>query len=147
MLQKAVISFSLIFFLFACAEDKPTAPPTNDQLAKEVLGKYSTTEFKLTLENKAPIDILSVGGYIEIELYDDKTTTGTFYLPDTLDLTVGGEFVANLSGTYIIKNNKLNFEHNADTFIRNVDFDFFESQLSGSYEKSGVLVEMKLSME
>ncbi len=147
MLQKIVISFSLIVFLFACAEDKPTAPPTNDKLAKEVLGKYSTTEFKLTLENKAPIDILSVGGYIEIELYDDKTTTGIFYLPDTLNLTGGGEVVADLSGTYSIKNNKIKFQHTADTFLRNIEFSLIGKKLSGSYGRSGVLVEIELLMK
>ena len=147
MLQKITSSLFLVLFLFACSEDKPTEPTTNDNLAKEVLGKYSSPEFKLTLENKAPIDILSVGGYIEIELNEDKTTTGTFYLPDTLNLTGGGEVVADLSGTYTIKNNKISFEHTADTFLRNIEFSLVGKKLSGSYEKTGVLVEIELLMK
>lgn len=147
MLQKIVISFSLIIFLFACSEEKPTAPTTNDKLAKEVLGKYLSLEFKLILENQAPIDILSIGGYIEIELNEDKTTTGIFYLPDTLNLTEGGKVLADLSGTYSIKNNKINFEHTADTFLRNMEFSLIGKKLSGSYEKSGVLVELELLMK
>jgi len=144
MLRKIAALLTLILFVFSCSEEKITESVNP---MEEILGKYSTTTFLFTLENDAPLDILSVGGYINIELNEDKSTDGLFYLPDTLGLTEGGEARIELVGLFDMVDNIVTFDQDADTFIRNVEWVYSDSKISGKYSKTDVVIEVVLSKE
>jgi len=132
-MKRALVLFAVITILSGCA-DNSTEPDTPKLTVDNVKGNYSTTAFKLT-ENGTLTDILAEGGYINLNLLVDGTTSGQFFIPKTI---TGDSLDINLSleGTFTIVNDSVAFQHNADTFIRDIKWAFQDNQLTGKYVKS-----------
>ena len=67
----------------------------------QVTGQYQSVVFSVGM-----IDVLSVGGSIDITLTTDKTCSGRLFIPDTLGLTEGGVFDADLIGTFTLSSER-----------------------------------------
>ena len=138
MIRTTLIHLTVILFLFGCSEN--STEPNVDV----IFGNYSSSLFTLALDGNSPIDVLSAGGYINIELSEDSTTIGELFIPDTLDLTGGGDLKFNLIGQFKLEGNSITFEQNADTFIRNAEWLYSSQKISGNYSKDGVVIEVVL---
>ncbi|HLB37993.1 MAG TPA: hypothetical protein VJL31_15580 [Gemmatimonadales bacterium] len=117
--------------LLACTDptlDPPpvesAAPPT----VQEVAGSYNATTFT-TREGGVTIDRLAQGALLDIVLQADSTTTGRLFVPDGAE--DGGDFDANLAGTWVLRGDTVEFDHMADTFVRDMPFVFSNNKLTG----------------
>lgn len=90
-----------------------------------VAGTYTATTFTVTEDGSAAEDILALGGTLTMTLNANGTTTGSLFVPG--GLAGGGDFLADLEGTWDMDNDgRITFDHEADTFLRDVAFDFDE---------------------
>lgn len=140
-MKKAILLFAVITILLGCA-DNSTEPVTPKLTVDMVKGNYSTIAFNLT-ENGTSTDILAEGGHININLLIDRTTTGQFFIPKTIS---GDSLDINLSleGTFVIVNDSVAFQHNADTFIRDIKWAFQENKLTGRFSSSSANIFVQL---
>ena len=105
--------------LGAC-DDEATGPDL-----EVVAGTYTATTFNVTEDGSATQDILDLGGMITMTLNANGTTTGALFVPGGLE--GGGDFLADLEGTWDMDDDgRVTFDHEADTFLRDVAFDFDE---------------------
>ena len=126
-MHRCILIIFILSITFACSDD--SMGPDKKDPYEVVSGQYETSTFKVQLDNST-IDILSVGGFIELTLKKDKTTLGQFFVPDTLGLTEGEDIDYNLEGTYKIIGDTLTFQHEGDTFIRDTKWLHSDGQLS-----------------
>lgn len=146
MLRSSFMVFICLFIFFACSENSTNEPDTSsNNIAENVFGKYSTTTFILTRGDDQPLDIFELGSYVDIELHSNNTCTGVFFVPDTMGLSPDGAQSYDLQGTFSIENDTLQFNQNADTFIRNIKWETTNLSLIGKYENPSVKVELTLS--
>lgn len=116
--------------------------PTVDNVA----GSYSAATLTATTPG-GTVDVLAVGGHVTVTLAPDGTTAGTMFLPDMGE--DGEDFSANLEGAWSLSGNTVTFEHEADTFLRDVEFTADENRLTseGSFgDQSFVLVLRKAAL-
>lgn len=84
-----------------------------------VAGNYEATQFTAQIEGET-VDVLSAGGFIEITLHEGGTVSGRLFVPEVL--AAGEENDFSLDGTYTISGDVVTFDHEADTFIRDVEW-------------------------
>jgi hypothetical protein len=108
-----------------------------------VAGTYVATVF--TLSGATDADVLAAGGSITMTLKADGTTTGTFFVPASLN--GGTDFTADLSGTFTVTGQALHFTQVADTFIRDVTWVIETNQLRGMGTFTGVTVSAILTRQ
>jgi hypothetical protein len=116
--------------------------PTVDNIA----GSYSAATLTVTTSD-GTVDVLAVGGHVTVTLAADGTTAGTMYLPDMGE--DGEDFSANLEGAWSLRGGTVTFEHEADTFLKDVEFSAGENRLTseGSFgDQSFVLVLRKAAL-
>lgn len=86
-----------------------------------VAGNYEANQFTVQIEGEA-VDVLSAGGFIEMTLRESGAVSGRLFIPEAL--TAGEENDFSLEGTYTISGDVVTFDHEADTFIRDVEWVF-----------------------
>jgi hypothetical protein len=103
----------------ACSDD-PVSP-------SEVQGSYAASFFQVT-ENGTTTNVLSAGGTVTLELTASGTTTGQIHVP-----SIAGQpaFDADLAGTWAIEDETVQLQHNADTFLRDMDLVLDGDKLVG----------------
>jgi hypothetical protein len=122
----------------------PLGAACSDALSPESLaGTYAATTF--TLSGAVVGDVLAEGGSLTITLNADGTTTGSLFVPASLN--DGADFNASLVGTFTIANETLTLTQDADTFVRDLAWTVDGSQLRGSGTFSGVTVTVVLSRQ
>lgn len=94
-----------------------TGPPTMDDVA----GSYHATTL-IGHTDAGDIDVLARGGSLTLTLAADGTAMGTLFVPDGDE--DGSDLTADLSGTWTLDGDEVTFQHDADTFIRNVTFTY-----------------------
>ena len=88
-------------------------------VSRQLVGQYSTQVFELDYGTFTE-DVLAEGGYIDIDLRSNGSTTGTLFVPST---SAGeGDFLADLNGAWSRSGNVVRFSHSDDTFLNDVDF-------------------------
>lgn len=122
--------------LWACTEDA-TGP---DPIAAAVVGEWHLGgefgAFSLTTIIDGEVtDWLSLGARVELDLHEDGTTSGSLFIPGGDE--DGGDFDADLSGTWDVRAGLVHFEHDADTFIRDMPFSLQGNTLHGDETFSG----------
>jgi len=106
-----------------------------------VVGRYEATVFEIEPGG----DILAAGGSLELELFNDSTTTGQLHVP--AEFNDGEAFNADLTGRYEVTGDTLHFTHGADTFVRDVPWQILSGSLVASAEFGGVVVSVTLQRQ
>lgn len=88
---------------------------------EEVAGAYEVTRLLVT-EDGSTFDALEMETNLEIVLHEDGTTTGHFFFPSDEGEEDSG-VDADLTGTWDLEDGRLTFDHEADTFLRDVVFE------------------------
>lgn len=126
----AVVALALI----GC-DDDPTSPGDAD-------GSYEAT-FWTGTEGGTTTDILAAGGIFDIALTPQGTTTGRLFIPGSV--TGEGDFDLSLAGTWTQNGTVVDFNHAADTFVRDMPFTVQGSTLVGDRTFGDLRIRVTLS--
>lgn len=110
---------------------------------ESVVGSYAATTF--TLSGDVNGDVLAAGGGMTITLATDLTTRGSLFVPASLN--EGEDFNADMAGTYTRTGDVLRFTQDADTFVRDVNWQVGSNQLSGTGTFSDVTITVVLTRQ
>ena len=88
---------------------------------RRIAGEYGTVQFTAEIEGET-MDVLGAGGFIEMTLREDETVSGRLFIPEALAGDEENDF--SLDGTYVVSGDVVTFDHEADTFIRGVEWIF-----------------------
>ncbi len=111
----------------ACSD---TAAPTT----AEVAGSYRATTFT-AVESSGTTDLLAQGSLLNMVLTAEGGTTGRLFAPGGDE--DGSDLDADLTGTWVLHGDTVEFDHAADTFVREMPFVFANGTLSGEATFSG----------
>lgn len=75
------------------------------------------------------VDWLDAGASLVLRLRADGTTTGRLFVPGVDE--DGGDLDENLAGTWSLSGSVVEFEHEADTFVRDMTFEYADGFLTG----------------
>ena len=105
-----------------------TACEDEDLEREDVAGSYTATQLSITTGSDV-IDVLEQGGEVTLVLGVDGRTAGTIDAP-----AIGEDpaFSADLEGTWDIQGELITLDHDADTFLRDMVFEFEAGQLVAS---------------
>jgi len=131
MYRFSAIALTLALF-YSCSKNPVDNPPSST-----LVGQYEATTFSAALAPLPAIDILALGGIIELTLRADNKTTGRIFIPDTPGLTQGA-IDYNLEGNYTASGDTLTLSHNADTFLRDMKWVLKDGKLQANYSETGV---------
>ena len=111
--------------LGGCGDDEDNNfSPTVETVA----GSYSASTFTLTTV-AGTVNLLAQGSQVTLNLAADGTTTGHLFIPGGDE--DGGDFDADLTGTWTLSDSTVTFDQGADTFLRDVDFTAGPGRLTG----------------
>lgn len=108
-------------------------------------GIWSATTFMFAESGKAPADVLAQGGGLTITVSSSNRTHGSLTIPSTI--TNGSAVVANMAGTATISGTMVEFEQEADTFVRDVTWTLAGNTLVTSSTVSGVALNITLTRQ
>ena len=91
-----------------------------------VFGTFQATRFRVTPSGQATIDALAAGATITLTLSLSGTTSGTFFVPAALNngVAVSLDLTGTYQVTYQVNGGQVTFSHAADTFIRDVSWQW-----------------------
>lgn len=115
----------------ACGES--TSPSV-----QAVAGTYTATRLAVTADG-ITTDELAAGASILLTLNENGTTSGQFIVPDELN--------ANLAGTWTIRGSRVNLDHAADTFLRDMEFEVRGNTLAGDHDFGSTRVQVTLTKQ
>jgi hypothetical protein len=134
-------ALALAAVLVSCGDDD-SIDDSFSPTVENVSGSYSAITFTLATA-AGTTDLLDLGSQVDVVLAADGTTTGQLFVPD---LGEGGEdFEADLTGTWTLSNSIVTFNHDADTFIRDVEFTASQNHLTGEFASSDETVRLVLA--
>jgi hypothetical protein len=112
---------ALLTLAVAACDDDPNAPagPT---------GEYEATSWTATSGGRTT-DVLEAGGSFTITLTSQGTTTGHLFIPASV--SGEGDLDSDLTGTWTQSGSTIQFDHAADTFVRDMPFTIQGSTLIG----------------
>jgi len=113
------------------AEPLVDLPPTIQNIA----GSYSATSF-----TGGGYDVLALGGNLQLTLGVDGSLAGELNVP----ASAGGPLLADMAGTYTINGNRLTFEQQADTFVRDATWTWTNAVLNGYWAGGGETATVRL---
>jgi hypothetical protein len=120
---------------FAAACDDTTTEPTRASLA----GTYVATTFTSTT-NGVVTNHLQSGGMVTLTLTSAGTTTGQILVPNETD--------DNLAGTWdIVDDDEIDLDHDADTFIRDMELRVVGNTLVGDRTFGGTRIQLVLTRQ
>lgn len=120
-------------FLAACSEK-----PTMENMA----GSYHATSFTVQ-QGAAPAEnVLADGSLLDLTLIAAGTTSGRLFVPGGAE--GGGDFDADLTGTWTLLGTAVTFDHVADTFVRDMPFTAKVGQLTGEATFGGATIRVVL---
>lgn len=93
---------------------------------EQIAGAYQAIEFTL-MSGGESIDVLGAGGFIEMVLTEGGTATGRIFVPEEIAGSDGND--VTFAGTYSVSGNLVTFDHEEDTFVRDVTWTFANGTL------------------
>lgn len=101
-------------------DDLTMADVAGDYEARDDTGVFSVTVSGIS------VDILDAGGFVELTLAENGTTTGTIFAPGVDE--DGGDLSADLDGTWTLREEDdddwvVELSQSADTFLRDVQLE------------------------
>jgi hypothetical protein len=127
--------------LAACGRDVITATP------ESLSGAYTAAVFTTTPSGGQTTDQKALGGFINITLNDDHTTTGQLHVAAS---NGSPAFDGNMAGTWSIIGTEVRFVQAADTFMRNMVFNVASAtgvsgtSLIGDFTTGGTRIQVTL---
>lgn len=106
--------------------------------------EFGATEFKTT-EGGTTTNQLDRGASLSISLAADGTTTGRLVVPGGDE--DGGDLNADMAGTWTLDDGIVNFDQDADTFVRDLPFEVRGTRLVGDRTFGDVRVQMTLAKQ
>lgn len=103
-----------------------------------VAGEYETISFMVELGGET-VDVLDAGGFIEVALRSDGTVDGRLVVPAALSEGEGAVDIA-FGGTFVVSGDEVRFDHEEDTFIRDVVWRFESGMLSAENDNISVVL-------
>ncbi len=94
----------------------------------DIAGTYEATRFTLE-DGGQTVDVLDAGGDLTLTLREDGTVSGSLVTPEELNEEGEGNSRLLFGGTYALSGNEVTFDHEADTFVRDVVWTFDEGDL------------------
>ncbi|HUQ48782.1 MAG TPA: hypothetical protein VM053_11180 [Gemmatimonadaceae bacterium] len=128
-------------FLAACGGDAITTTP--DSLS----GVYAAAVFATTPSGAQTTDQKALGGFIDIILNDNGTTTGQLH---TAAANGSPAFDASMAGTWSVMGTKVRFAQPADTFMNDMVFTVASATgasgktLTGDFTSGGTRIQVTL---
>jgi hypothetical protein len=98
-----------------------------------VAGTYQATELVFTPAGSGPVDVLALGGSMDLVLTSQGTTTGTLVVPAEFTEDGVDEDVIGLEGTFTRTGNTLRFQQEGDSFVRDVVWIVGSGTLTTTY--------------
>ncbi len=120
----------------ACSGD-PFKPTTEN-----VVGDYSVQTL-ITTDTSGTVDWVATGATWTISLAANGTTSGHLFLPGAAE--GGGDFNADMVGTWTLSGDSIQFDQAADSFVRDMAFAALENRLTGDHTFSGTRVRLALT--
>jgi predicted small lipoprotein YifL len=114
----------LLFLLALLGCNDPEHPDTLD-----LTGTYHATTFASTGFTGETRDLLALGASITLTLNADKTTAGRLYVPPADDSAPAVD--EDLAGTWDIVGTTVTLDHEANTFLRRMEFVADGMRLTG----------------
>lgn len=130
----ALIATAAVIATVACSDDSFTPSVSS------VAGNYAASTLTATTGGTTT-DHLAAGGSFTITLATNGTTTGRLFLPNL----GGGNFDADMSGTWTLTGSTVSFDQTADTFVRDMTFTAEENRLRGEDTFAGTILRVVLS--
>ena len=128
--------------LLACADVGTVSPlPTMQSVA----GTYSASLLTIQEGDGAVEDLLAKGGFIDLDLRPDGSTTGRMFVP--ADGPDGDDYDSDLAGTWALADSTVTLDHAADTFLRDVPLTVKDDRLTWSGTFNGVTIKVQLERE
>jgi hypothetical protein len=114
-----------------------TACDDNTEPSDSIAGTYQAAELTIT-DATGSTDLLAAGAELTIVLSAAGTTTGTFVVPAAYS-EEGVDETLSLAGSYEYDpaSETATFEHEADTFIRDVTWELEDGDLHGVFSSGG----------
>jgi hypothetical protein len=139
-LRSAVLVLGL-WSLAACGDDG-TGPEPNPYAA--VAGTYHATDVIFTPTGSGGVDVLDLGGSLDVVLTLQGTTTGTLVVPPPFSEDGVNNDLVDLTGTYTITGNTLAFEA-GDSFLSEVPWFIGNGVITTTSAVEGGIVAVTLT--
>ena len=113
---------------------------------EDVVGSYTATRLLYSGDDNG--DFLAEGGSISLTLAAGGTTSGTMVVPGSLSES-GDEESFDLTGTYTIveETDVIEFDHDADTFLRDTQFEAEGNTLVANPTFGGTTLDVVLTRQ
>lgn len=122
---RSTLLLSCLLVWTVCGDAAGPTPATMEVVA----GSYVVAVFETTTDG-ATTDQLGAGSSLTLNLSPIGTTSGRLFVPGGAE--DGGDFEADLTGTWSLSDNEVRLDHPADTFLRDMILDYDNGVLSGS---------------
>jgi hypothetical protein len=110
-----------------------------------IAGTYHATSLVFTPAGSGPVDVLALGGSMEVVLTAQGTTTGTLVIPAVFTEDGVDDDIISLEGSYTRTGNTLRFEQEGDSFVRDVAWTVGPGTLTTTYTDPEGTIEVTLT--
>lgn len=131
--------------LLACGDDGPTTPTSLTEIAGSWTAEGALGAMVFTTGTGSSIEVvdwLARGASVVLELRSDGTTTGGLFVPAADE--DGGDIDADLAGLWAVEGERVTLDHEVDTFLRDLVFDFDGDVLVAEEEFDGTTIRVVL---
>lgn len=130
-MRQGLIALAVGLTLAGCSDDDGTD-------ISDVAGSYEATTFVVTPDGEGQIDVLAAGGFINITINSNGTTTGDMFLPASV---AGTDQAFSMDGTAsIVGSEQVAFDQVADSFFRELTFTIEAEELVVLEQRAGSAV-------
>jgi hypothetical protein len=119
--MKCVSTLLAAVAVLACSD---SFTPTVDNVA----GTYSLQTFRTITDTNGTKDWVAAGATFSLVLAANGTTTGQLFIPGGDE--DGGDFSADMTGTWTLTDRTVEFDQGADSFVRDFPFSAGENTLT-----------------
>jgi hypothetical protein len=130
-MRQGLIALAVGLTLAGCSDEDGTD-------ISDVAGSYEATTFVVTPDGEGQIDVLAAGGFINITINSNGTTTGDMFLPANV---AGTDQAFSMDGTAsIVGSEQVAFDQVADSFFRELTFTIEAEELVVLEQRAGSAV-------
>lgn len=116
-------------------------PTTVEVDMAAVAGSYTLVALSST-ETTGVTDWVDAGATVTLNLQANGTTTGRLFIPGAED--DGSDLDLDLTGTWSLDDGEVELDHDADTFLRDMDLVYVDGVLTGEETFGGETVRIVL---